>query len=496
MDTIDILAWFFTILLALLIYRGYLLKPLKFWELQNVRTIKSFKYTSAKYLHELELQNYLRVGRIYGRYDGQIPVLTVADPDILKQILVKDFFIFPNRRDVRFGDDVMDKMVSALEGRDWKRVRSVLSSTFTSNKLKKMLDILNDCITSLSENLNETAQTNATINIYRLLECYSVDVIARCVFGTKINSHRDASNPFVKNAKELLRTGENWKSFVAVKFPQLMKIFKISLFNPESTQFFKNFVQTLLKKMEKNNNQNTFLKLVKDTQKSACFNENFQKEFPEKINEDMVMSEEELAAQCCIFFLAGFHATTSALATAIYSLAANPDIQSRLYNEIKDAHLNNNIDYDAINGMKYLDSVIAETFRKYPPTVRMERRAEFDYNINQIGVFIKKGMLISIPVYAMHHDPEWYPEPEKFNPERFVNKASLVRPYTYLPFGTGPRNCIGMRFAMLQIKLTLIHLLEKYEFKMCSKTKVPIELTADYGLLKPKDVFLKVKFRE
>ena len=118
-----------------------------------------------------------------------------------------------------------------------------------------------------------------------------------------------------------------------------------------------------------------------------------------------------------------------------------------------------------------MDKIIDETLRMFPPAMRLDRVASEDYEYN--GMKIKKGMVWSVPIWALHHDPEIYPDPYKFRPERFDESEKRQREnVAYLPFGAGPRNCIGMRFALLEIKLLLTTILSKYAFEKCEKTPV------------------------
>jgi cytochrome P450 len=121
--------------------------------------------------------------------------------------------------------------------------------------------------------------------------------------------------------------------------------------------------------------------------------------------------------------------------------------------------------------MKYMDMVIDETLRIYPVVVRADRVASADYEYN--GITIKKGQVIMASIYAMHHDPDIYPEPEQFRPERFDEAHKKARDNeAYMPFSFGPRNCIGMRFALMEMKLLLSAVLSKYRFGRCEKTPV------------------------
>ena len=115
--------------------------------------------------------------------------------------------------------------------------------------------------------------------------------------------------------------------------------------------------------------------------------------------------------------------------------------------------------------------VIMETLRMYPPTIRLDRTATKDYVYE--GITIKKGQQITVPIHAMHHDAGIYPNPEEFKPERFTEENKAARDsLTFLAFGAGARNCIGVKFALSVIKLFLTSILIKYKFRTCDKTPV------------------------
>ncbi len=119
-----------------------------------------------------------------------------------------------------------------------------------------------------------------------------------------------------------------------------------------------------------------------------------------------------------------------------------------------------------------MDSVVMESLRLYPPATSLERVASEDYVLGNTGIKIKKGQLIHFPAYAIHRDPENFPEPNSFKPERFFPENRTHHPYTHLPFGAGPRNCVGMRLALLEIKLALIHSVYKFKFSTTTNTQV------------------------
>lgn len=138
---------------------------------------------------------------------------------------------------------------------------------------------------------------------------------------------------------------------------------------------------------------------------------------------------------------------------------------------------------------------ITETLRKHPILSNLIRQANEDYKVPNTSFVIEKGMGISIPVHSIHHDPEIYPNPEKFDPSRFEPEAIKARhPFAYLPFGDGPRNCIGDRFGKMQAKLGLVVLLRHFKFGISSQTQIPLQLNNRINLISPiNGIHLKVE---
>lgn len=144
----------------------------------------------------------------------------------------------------------------------------------------------------------------------------------------------------------------------------------------------------------------------------------------------------------------------------------------------------------------YLQCHHPESLRKYPPGALLVRMATSPYAVPDTNITIDKNTLVMIPVYAIHHDPEIYPDPETFKPERFEPAVVHSRPScSFLPFGEGPRNCIGLRFGMMQARIGLVTLLRHFEFELGGKTKVPLEFMATSAVLTVKGG-LYVRFRK
>uniref|UniRef100_V5H8T9 Putative cytochrome n=1 Tax=Ixodes ricinus TaxID=34613 RepID=V5H8T9_IXORI len=150
-------------------------------------------------------------------------------------------------------------------------------------------------------------------------------------------------------------------------------------------------------------------------------------------------------AQCVLFFLAGQDTTSSVISFTLYLLAIHPEIQAKLREEVDDCFKKHGPEpsLDVISKLRYLHGVVSESLRMFPPATRLERSALNDYVLGDTGIKVPKGCMVVVPVYSMHHDPDNFPDPTTFDPERFSDEnIDSIRPYTYLPFGAGPRNCI------------------------------------------------------
>ena len=206
------------------------------------------------------------------------------------------------------------------------------------------------------------------------------------------------------------------------------------------------------------------------------------------------LTDEEIVGQCVIFLFAGYETSSNTLAYTTYHLALNEDVQEKLREEIKVA-VKSNPDstlYDLAHNIEYLDCVINESLRLNPPLAQLNRECVEDYEFN--GIHIPAGLEVMIPVYFLHRDPDAWPDPEKFDPERFRSPAKDTRhQYQFMPFGTGPRSCIGMRFGLMEIKITLVKILMKYKFVRSPETQVPLKILAGATLIPENGVHVRIE---
>ena len=196
-------------------------------------------------------------------------------------------------------------------------------------------------------------------------------------------------------------------------------------------------------------------------------------------------NELDIVATAIVFLAAGLDTTGTTLAYACYELAKNPDVQNRLREEVNEITNDSDKDltYDDLNKMTYLDQVISESLRKLSPLAAIRRNCVKDYPVPGTDIIISRGNDVWINTLALHMSPKHYANPEAFDPEHFSKEAKSKRsPYAYLPFGQGPRACIGMRFALLETKMALANIVRRYNLIPSEKTKEPLVLDPKAGI--------------
>ncbi|NWR86215.1 CP3AD protein, partial [Furnarius figulus] len=441
---------------------------------------------------DFDSECFKKYGKIWGIYDGRQPVLAVTDPQIIKSVLVKDCYsTFTNRRRADLAG-VLTNAISLAEDEQWKRLRTVLSPTFTSGKLKEMFPIIKHYGEVLVKNVQKQVEKDNTLSVKDIFGSYSMDVVTSTSFGVNIDSMNNPKDPFVREMKKLVKFDFFDPLFIlSFVFPfvtPLLVKMNVNFFPADAVDFFMRSISRIKQEREKEAHKGRvdFLQLMIESQNSASH------ENKDGNHSNKALTDIEVLSQAFIFIFAGYEPTSNTLCYLAYELALHPDVQQKVLEEI-DTVLPNKapLTYDAIMKLEYLDMTVSETLRIYPLGGRLERTCKRDVEIN--GVTIPKGTVVTIPPYVLHRDPEYWPNPEEFRPERFSkeNKES-IDPYTYLPFGAGPRNCIGMRFALLTLKIAIASLLQHFTFQTCKETQIPVKLSSQ-GLLTPeKPIILKL----
>lgn len=283
------------------------------------------------------------------------------------------------------------------------------------------------------DNLLPLAEMQKPVDMKELCTEYTMDVIGLIALGLEFNAIRNPEGECSIFGRGIFRLSrlDRFKRSFALTFPTLATQLNVQLRDKAETDFYLNMIQKTIEHREKNNIQRKdFLQMLMEIKNSSHMGG----------GEDGKLTLVELAAQTFLFFFAGFETSSSTMAFAAYELALNEELQDRARTEIRDVLSRHGgvFTYEACLELKFLDQVIHETLRKYPVSPLLRRKVAKPYQIPATGIVLEEGMAVWTSVMGIHHNPEIYPEPEKFDPSRFT-KANIAsrHPYAYLPFAHG-----------------------------------------------------------
>ncbi|KAF5280488.1 hypothetical protein FQA39_LY18053 [Lamprigera yunnana] len=373
-------------------------------------------------------------------------------------------------------------------------MRTTLTPSFTSSKMKIIFQLLSDCALEFTKHFERQNQNVYNLDMKDAFTRFTNDAIASVAFGLHCNSLEERNNEFYEN-------GKNITSFKGFRFlililnsicPKFVKIFQVSLFPPKENFFHSVIKETIRKREKEGLIRPDMIHLLLEARNAARpqieqnSNDAEAESKSQLLNDSPVsyLTDEDITAQALIFFIAGFESSATLMSFLSYELALHPEIQKRLRIEIDETSRNCNgkLTYEALHKMNYMDMVVSETLRKWPPLYQIDRVCTKDYIIEPVNnteksLLIKTGAQIMVPVVGIHRDPKYFPSPEKFDPERFSREnKDKIEPYSYLPFGLGPRICIASRFATMECKTLMFYLLSKFEIVPIEKTSIPIVL--------------------
>ncbi|XP_063415464.1 cytochrome P450 3A11-like isoform X2 [Mytilus trossulus] len=399
----------------------------------------------TKGMIQTDLDLVKKYGRCFGIYQGLVPTLVISDPETIKEVMVKEFSNCPNRRNVLPSRNELKHSLIHLRDDHWRFIRNTLLPTFSSGKMRALNPIFKRSYEQLVENLKPKAEAGEPIEFKQVFGAYTMDIIASAGFGLDVDSQKNPENKFTKYAKMLFDFKFSRLIILIMAFPSVDIIFNWFNISPNNNRtimdFFKSVVKTAIgMRNETDQKPKDLLQMMLNAHNDKDVNDyeavhQYEKD-PEKWKK-RGLTLDEITGNAILFLLVGYDTTASALTFVTYCLATNPDCQEKLIKEIDSVLGKDCPNYDNIQKMDYLDRVFSETLRLYAPGGR-------------------------------------------FTPE---NKAKR-HPYCYLPFGHGPRSCIGMRLAQVEAKYALVYILQHYRFKTCAETEIPLQLTKG-GITKP-----------
>lgn len=450
----------FTLLLLSLIY--YIFKRIfSYWDRKNVKQIKptillgnfSEYIFLKKYLGQVtqEICNKFPKEPYIGAYYGTEPTLIVQDPELIKLIMTKDFYFFSSREISSYTNkEVITQNLFFTQGDRWKVMRQNLTPLFSSAKMRNMFYLIEKCSFVFEKTLDIEAKSDF-VEIRSLVIRYGMDCISSCAFGVNTSTMDQVKDNAFKNMGDLIFQSSNYRGFKTVARAIWPSIFYGLGFKSFPTTIDKFFFKLLTGIFEARNykatNRNDFIDLVLGLKENKCMIgdslNNMKIGAGKKI--EIEVDDDLLVAQCVMFFAAGFETTATTLSFTLYELAKNQDAQRKAQKEVDNymKNHNNELDYACVSELPYIEACIDEAMRLYPVLPVLTREVIEDYTLPS-GLRLEKGVRVHVPIYSLHRSEINFVDPNCYKPERFFGpEKKNIKQYTYMPFGEGPRICIG-----------------------------------------------------
>ncbi|XP_053611391.1 cytochrome P450 6B6-like [Plodia interpunctella] len=451
----------------------------KYWEKRGVKYDKPLPfvgnnlkgYLIQKSVTEVVVDTYWKYPheKVVGFFRAVEPELVIRDPEIIKRILVTDFeHFYPRGINHKEVVEPLMRNLFFADGDLWRLLRQRMTPAFTSGKLKAMFPLIVDCADRLQKRALSESINAKTIDARDMMARYTTDFIGACGFGVNADSLSDEDSAFRKLGKDIF-TPRVQDIIVAVLKEMFPDTFKHLKYLSRLEDEFKRFVTEVLRlRNYKPSGRNDFIDLMLECKaKGTIVGESIERRKKDGSPEIATVELDDtlIAAQVFVFFAAGFETSSSATSYTLHELAFHPEIQEKVQKEIDTvlAKHDNKLSYDAVKEMTYLEWTLKEGMRMLPSLGFLIRKSVRPYTFPELGMTIDADVQITIPVQALHNDPKYFDNPKEFRPERF-NPEILTREQkdVYLPFGIGPRACIGERLGLMQSVAGLAAVLSKF----------------------------------
>jgi cytochrome P450 len=384
-----------------------------------------------------------RFGNIYRVQQGDSAFYVTREPDSVREVLVTNSQLFDKRHSAfkRLSLLLGDALLTS-DGERWRRQRRLVQPAFSRARLVEYSAVMADEAAKLLERLPRAG----AIDISREMNSLTLRIVTRTLFGQELQDDGESA--------QAMRDLNRWFAvppiFLRVVPGAQRRLQRaIVLLDAKISQLIQAKREQLEREPERCTDLLSALLAARDADNAG-------------------LSERELRDQLLTLYLAGHETTSQALTFTFYLLSQHPHAQETLRAELERELQGRTPGYADLERLPYTEQVIKEALRLYPPAPVIPRHVADD---TQLGAYaVPGGSEVVLWSYLIHRDPRYYPEPERFLPERFTPEAESARPKgAYLPFGAGQRACIGQAFAMIEAQLIVATLAAKLRFEYAGK---------------------------
>ena len=385
-------------------------------------------------------------GDIFYYRAAWLHVYILSDPELIEWVLVRNYQKFLKDRVVQNSRWFFGQGLLTNEGESWLRQRRLSQPAFHRERIAAYAQL----IAGYAEETLTTWKDGATLDIHQQMMQLTLRIVVRCLFNVeveKIGSVSSAMNVLMRNT-----TGAR------------MLLPPVARYLPTPTMMR---VRRAVRELD-----NTVYGIIAAHRANESDSGDLLSMLINARDEDgSVMNDKQLRDEVMTFLLAGHETTALALSWTWFLLAQNPAVEEKLHAELQSVLGGRAPEYADLPALKYTECVLKESMRLYPPAWSLARTAAVDFELR--GYKIPRGANLVMSQWIVHRNPKYFPEPEKFDPGRWLDPATQKLPrFAYFPFGGGPRQCIGSAFAMMEAMLILATVAQR--FRMSLAAQVPV----------------------
>uniref|UniRef100_A0A182S5C1 Uncharacterized protein n=1 Tax=Anopheles funestus TaxID=62324 RepID=A0A182S5C1_ANOFN len=405
-------------------------------------------------------------GKCFRLWLGTQMLIVITEPKDIEVILSSNKYI-DKSIEYDFVRPWLGDGLLTSTGRKWHTHRKVITPTFHFKILEQFVEIFDHQSNTFVQVLGTHAKTGNTFDIFRPVTLCALDVICETAMGTKVNAQLNTESEYVQAVKEITNLVQIRLFNFLIRYEFFYRFSSNRRKQLEALKVLHGYTDSVIKNRRKelqtgNSNELDVNENDLGIKKKMAFLDML---LQSKID-GQPLTDLEIREEVDTFMFEGHDTTTSAISFLLQNLAKHPEIQQKVFDEIRNIVGDDRtrpVTLAMLNDMHYLDLVIKETLRLYPSVPMFGRKIMEDAEIN--GKIFPAGSNAIILPFFLGRNPEFFPNPEKFDPERFnvETSAEKTNPYQYVPFSAGPRNCIGQKFAIAEIKSLTSKVLRHYE---------------------------------
>ncbi|XP_063221095.1 cytochrome P450 3A24-like isoform X2 [Bacillus rossius redtenbacheri] len=460
--------------LGLVAVYKYLTSPFSYFEKQGVSgpkpTIFFGSWSGAwnKFLGDEDMKNVKEYGKVYGTYDGRTPNLIVSDPDLIKVVLVEQASNFRDYRSSCVKHNLLHNALLAVSDSQPPEVKDVLATISSKDFFSKVSPHIVEAASNLTQSVRKLAEGGQQVEISKEVTSFVGSALARSILGLP-----ETDSQFLEACAAAFHV-DRPNSMVAVIpfiYPKLSPLDEFIL-KKKALSYLTSKIQQVLTEKKKaevgekgTDALDVLLKVASEVTK-----------VDDDVTEKVVrLSDEQIVSQALGFILNSSLVTRKLVAEAVYVLASKPELQDKLHVELV-KHTMDKPSYEGLEGAELLDTLVGDLLRLYPSEFRLVRQCASEVQLGSVK--LGEGHLVSVPVFAVHRQDEYFPKADTLNPTRLSRGSSeKLVDYTFLPFGQAgfEGKSLVTQYGVLAAKLAIAVLVKTLKFSANDETKEQLE---------------------